>query len=368
MIRQPAFFVSLSPSRSLSSGIQQSSSCGQRREGQKKSPQTRKYTGQSQCSYCHGSASHKQRRRKKPGSYECAFGFCASSSNSPLPYKLSSSLQLLPVMSKMKTPSRILSQSACRSVHTVHLPDSTSSTSGSTHTNNSSSTSNYTAPSSKSTASSCSSTTPPPWPTSETPDASPTPYQLLSARPGQPYDKSTFYRLIKHYHPDRTSGMNFASQSSRGQKKRREVENSQSGKRDDNTANYTKSQSEGTDTAIRLERYRLLVAAHTLLSDPVARSTYDTYGVGWIGDKDRNNKSRNSSNGYPTRNVWPAGCDPMRNATWEDWEAWRERMHFHNKRYGAKDSPGGQGFDFAYNRDKYTGGYSNEYDAEYFPT
>lgn len=81
------------------------------------------------------------------------------------------------------------------------------------------------------------------WPMND----SPTPYEVMGIKPGNPYSKSRFYNLVKLYHPDSA-----ASPSSN---------------------NITKEE--------RLARYRLIVDAHLLLSDDLKRSAYDEYGLGW---------------------------------------------------------------------------------------
>ncbi|KAJ5668238.1 uncharacterized protein N7477_006808 [Penicillium maclennaniae] len=81
------------------------------------------------------------------------------------------------------------------------------------------------------------------WPVNK----SPTPYEVMEMRPGNQYSKSRFYSLVKLYHPD-----SVASPASN---------------------NLTNEE--------RLDRYRLIVDAHHLLSDDTRRSAYDTYGLGW---------------------------------------------------------------------------------------
>src|SRR5262249_52867659 len=75
---------------------------------------------------------------------------------------------------------------------------------------------------------------------------------------------------------------------------------------------------------VRLERYRLIVAAHAILSDPLRRSAYDRYGAGWNGHPEAAGRSRG-------RASWGNGPDPMQNATWEDWE----RFYQHSNSGGA---------------------------------
>ncbi|RAH49994.1 J domain-containing protein [Aspergillus brunneoviolaceus CBS 621.78] len=73
-----------------------------------------------------------------------------------------------------------------------------------------------------------------------------TPYRILGLQPGEPYRKSAFYERAKLYHPDRHRAV-----------------------------------PSGLAPAIRASRYRMVVAAHELLSDPHKREAYDRSGVGW---------------------------------------------------------------------------------------
>lgn len=78
-----------------------------------------------------------------------------------------------------------------------------------------------------------------------------------------------------------------------------------------------------------MERYRLIVAANDILSDPDKRKAYDRTGAGWNGFMEHGH--------HPSRYDWsrtkgPArwsGFDtndsPFQNATWEDWERWYDR-------------------------------------------
>ncbi|KOS18137.1 J domain-containing protein 1 [Escovopsis weberi] len=127
----------------------------------------------------------------------------------------------------------------------------------------------------------------PPWPRG----AHPSPYEILGMERHAEYNKRAYYRLAKLYHPDsHHSGSPSSSPSSPSH----------------------------PDASIRLERYRLLVAAHELLNDPAKRRLYDTTGLGWapggpgagpsLRDMDRSWRSRPGS--------------AANNATWEDWERW----------------------------------------------
>lgn len=72
----------------------------------------------------------------------------------------------------------------------------------------------------------------------------PTPYDILGVRKGQPYHKRKYYHLVKAYHPD---------------------------------LNTSHRLSKATQT----DRFRLVVAAHEILSDTTKRAAYDMYGAGW---------------------------------------------------------------------------------------
>jgi curved DNA-binding protein CbpA len=116
----------------------------------------------------------------------------------------------------------------------------------------------------------------------------PTPYQIFALKKNQVYSKARFYQLVKIYHPDKSD----ASDSTMSQE-------------------------------MKSERYRLVVAANIILSDPVKRSAYDRMGAGWDGKADIAGK--NGSAGGPFQQNWRDASDPVwQNATWEDWERWRE--------------------------------------------
>ncbi len=69
--------------------------------------------------------------------------------------------------------------------------------------------------------------------------------------------------------------------------------------------------------AVRLERYRLVVAANDILGDPTKRRAYDLYGSGWAGKLGIDNHNRELDRAWRRR----PGNASM-NATWEDWERW----------------------------------------------
>ncbi|KAK7508995.1 Hsp40 co-chaperone-like protein Jid1 [Phyllosticta citriasiana] len=125
-----------------------------------------------------------------------------------------------------------------------------------------------------------------PWPKKLDGARDPTPYEILDLKKGAPYRKRRFFELVKIYHPDRPMPLHVAP--------------------------------EVCPEAIRLERYRLVVAAHDILSDPVKRSAYDRFGAGW-------GAMRSITVPDYDRPQWKPGQDPSANATWEDWERWYHR-------------------------------------------
>ncbi|KAI9787037.1 MAG: hypothetical protein M1835_002883 [Candelina submexicana] len=131
------------------------------------------------------------------------------------------------------------------------------------------------------------------WPDMTSATAIPTPYQIFDQRKGAPYSKRRFYDLVKLYHPDRYW--------------------------------YDHDSSSKCSQAVKLERYRLIVAANNILSDPVKRNAYDRWGAGWAG-KPGVGDSRQAW-GNASGAEWSGFNDnsPTQNATWEDWERWYQR-------------------------------------------
>ncbi|OWO99305.1 hypothetical protein B2J93_413 [Marssonina coronariae] len=128
-------------------------------------------------------------------------------------------------------------------------------------------------------------------------DRIPTPYQIFDLTKGSPYSKRRYYELVKLYHPDR---------------------------HDHDATNN------GLSYATKLERYRLVVAANDLLSDPVKRGAYDCYGAGWNGAPDvagpRDPSDLTATWGAYGGRGWGSDTKgPSNNATWEDWEKWYEK-------------------------------------------
>ncbi|KAI2624483.1 hypothetical protein GGS21DRAFT_322463 [Xylaria nigripes] len=121
------------------------------------------------------------------------------------------------------------------------------------------------------------------WPTAP----NPTPYEVLAHSKDSQYNKALFYELVKVYHPDK----NHAADSSISQ-------------------------------SVRLERYRLVVSANEILSNPGKRRAYDLYGAGWNGNRTLESLYREADRSW--RNE--PGNASM-NATWEDWERWRQERN-----------------------------------------
>lgn len=135
-----------------------------------------------------------------------------------------------------------------------------------------------------------------PWPEMSTSSATPTPYQIFQLHKTEPYSKRRFYDLVKLYHPDRHGHCC-------------DIPNIDCLSRD-----------------VKMKRYRLVVAANDILSDPTRRRAYDLSGSGWSGHPDLGGTAYNSD--QATRPRWSGFHDndsPAANATWEDWEKWYQR-------------------------------------------
>jgi len=161
------------------------------------------------------------------------------------------------------------------------------------------------------------------WPSTE----SPSPYDVLGCSRSASYSKFYFTRLVKIYHPDRNIHASTTSNPSR------------------------------VTQSTALERYRLIVAAHALLSDPTKRSAYDRWGFGWngvpsatpspwdqsgahggrrassqsyYGGHASSSSSSSSSNSGGSGGFYDAS-NPFANATWEDWERYYQRQNGNEK-------------------------------------
>jgi curved DNA-binding protein CbpA len=164
------------------------------------------------------------------------------------------------------------------------------------------------------------------WPLPTHPHTTPTPYEIFNQHPKEPYSKRRFYELVKIYHPD-TCGYSISSNS------QEHVANSP-----------TPSNSQSTNTiphTLRLHRYRLIIEANAILSDPVKRKAYDTYGAGWAGSPDvegiRRENSERGWRAYGDAKHSPANC-----ATWEDWDRWwaeqelrRQQQEWENSNFSS---------------------------------
>ena len=140
------------------------------------------------------------------------------------------------------------------------------------------------------------------WPKPDHPGAIPTPYQIFNHRKDAPYSKDRFYELVKAYHPDRSGCP-------------------------DECAEVTQ-----LPRAVRLERFRLVIMANSILSDPVKRKAYDSCGTGWAyvaADKGPRRQDWNHQHWA----YYYSADSPRSNATWEDWQRWYQRQE------GEKQAP-----------------------------
>ncbi|RKU43068.1 hypothetical protein DL546_001028 [Coniochaeta pulveracea] len=128
------------------------------------------------------------------------------------------------------------------------------------------------------------------WPS----NAKPTPYDIFHMTKKATYSKARYYKLVKLYHPDR----------------------------------HHHTAHDGIPHRTKLERYRLVVAANNILSDPVKRRLYDLYGAGWAGESDMRRSYSDLDKSWRQQ----PGNASM-NATWEDWEKW------YQERDGKKQEP-----------------------------
>jgi curved DNA-binding protein CbpA len=143
------------------------------------------------------------------------------------------------------------------------------------------------------------------WPSSK----DPSPYEILEIQRHAPYSKQRYYELVKQYHPD---------------------------------LSHLHTQTAHHPQHVCLERFRLIVAAHSILSDKHRRYAYDTWGAGWNGHathprQPQPHQAYSRGDGEGKKQSWwqqREGHDYSRsyghggpddasaNATWEDWERW----------------------------------------------
>lgn len=131
------------------------------------------------------------------------------------------------------------------------------------------------------------------WPEPKAPQTALTPYEILRLGKKETYSKHRFYELVKIYHPDR-NGHEGCPEISHMEK---------------------------------MERYRLIIRAHEILSDPTKRREYDRVGAGWVGSKVsfRYPQPSPESSTKPFGTAAGEDASPFQNATWEDWERWYQR-------------------------------------------
>ncbi|KIW89095.1 uncharacterized protein Z519_10580 [Cladophialophora bantiana CBS 173.52] len=132
------------------------------------------------------------------------------------------------------------------------------------------------------------------WPCRRNSSFTPSPYEIFGLDKHSVYTKHKFYELVKIYHPDRNSNSSLCGELS-------DIE--------------------------RLERYRLVVQAHEILSDPVKRRAYDASGAGWGATRTATRHSHGYTNPEGKRYGFGPDDDSsiFQNATWEDWERWYRR-------------------------------------------
>jgi curved DNA-binding protein CbpA len=136
------------------------------------------------------------------------------------------------------------------------------------------------------------------WP--QTHPRHPTPYEILNQHPFKPYSRNRFNELVKLYHPDRKQ----------------------------HPASHICA---SLSQSVRLERYRLIVAAHAILSDPQKRKAYDSFGAGWAGYPTTAATGPNSQGQRPPNNRFDS--EIWRNATWEDWQRYRSNQQQYQQQY-----------------------------------
>ncbi|KAK8121295.1 hypothetical protein PG999_005415 [Apiospora kogelbergensis] len=131
------------------------------------------------------------------------------------------------------------------------------------------------------------------------------PYTILEQARGGPYNKRRFYELVMVYHPDRwVHGGEY----------------------------------HGVPKATRVERYRQILAANAILSDPARRRVYDEHGVGWAPGEGGGpaGAAHTHQRAQTARRRGGGGM----NAVWEDWEEWRDEgeraAHGHGDGRGAR--------------------------------
>ena len=140
------------------------------------------------------------------------------------------------------------------------------------------------------------------WPSPPKGHVHPTPYQIFGLRHNANYSKARYYELVKLYHPDKSPGPSATAPS--------------------------------VSTHVKMERYRLIVAANAILSDPVKRNAYDRIGAGWNGRAEvpganarGGEKPGPFTQGFNGSASGTGGYDDpiWQNATWEDWERFYAR-------------------------------------------
>ncbi|MCJ1246568.1 hypothetical protein MMC30_003776 [Trapelia coarctata] len=175
----------------------------------------------------------------------------------------------------------------------------------------------------------------------------PTPYQIFRLRKGAPYNKQRFYELVKIYHPDKHHCGSSSSSAIASSSPSSSTNSSTTSPPSPSSSHHLRGRNPPTHPdpptrssttadlltpATKLERYRLIIAANAILSDPTARHAYDTYNLGWDSPTSSSIPSwrphPHSPYTQPSYSHWSGFSDngsPFRNATWEDWEKWYQR-------------------------------------------
>ncbi|KAF3188495.1 hypothetical protein TWF225_003453 [Orbilia oligospora] len=142
------------------------------------------------------------------------------------------------------------------------------------------------------------------WPTK--PISQLTPYEIFNQPHLSIYHKVHFYQLVKLYHPDCIPPSDHPCSL--------------------------------LSKTTRTERFRLIVAANTLLSDPAKKKAYDDFGVGWNTVPRHTDFRRRTAATYASG---PWKNSPAGNATWEDWERWYKAEGMGGGGGNYYSSPGG---------------------------
>ncbi len=83
----------------------------------------------------------------------------------------------------------------------------------------------------------------------------------------------------------------------------------------------------GISKTTRVERYRLLVLANAILSDPIKRKAYDEHGVGWDGGGYHGTPETEANRNANVDKEWRRQPPNVSmNSTWQEWEESRQQQ------------------------------------------